>query len=106
MTAAVRRPAAGTEPALAPWGHRPTPLLPRCHRENRSELALPPDLADAVGALTVAGMARLWEQTADPLRPQAAQALLRFAGKSPMLPPPDLEVVGPGATSPGWACCR
>ena len=68
----------GTEP-LAPWGCRPTPLLPRWYRETLASLRLPTQITKRCkqGA-TVGDIDSFWDTARSPIAKVALDALVRL----------------------------
>ena len=68
---------------LAPWGHPPTPLLPRWYRENFAHHRLPARIRRLNPAVARIGdLGTFWVQFQRPLDKASIRSLAHLAGKA------------------------
>ena len=77
---------------LAPWGHPPTPLLPRWYRENFAHHRLPARIRRLNPAVARIGdLGTFWVQFQRPLDKASIRSLAHLAGTR--RPPPDFQIL-------------
>lgn len=80
---------------LAPWGSRPTPLLPKWYRETFANEPVPEAVRTANPCIkTIGELEDFWENANSPVTSLVLQSLSRFFG--PTSPPEDYVVVPEG----------
>lgn len=78
-----------------PWGHPPTPLLPRWLRETLASVPLPSQLRNEERSIaTVGDLSQYWDAESEPVDTAALRALVDLVGGH--CPPPDYVVVPRG----------
>ena len=79
-------------PILAPWGHPPTPLLPRWYRENLAQQSLPARIKRLNPAVErIGNLDAFWDEFRQPLDKASMSSLAHLAGTH--RPPPSYQVL-------------
>ena len=79
---------------LAPWGHPPTPLLPRWYRENLAQHYLPARIRRLNPHVARVGdLDSFWDAVREPIDKRSMASLAHLAGTNP--PPSDYAVLPP-----------
>ena len=80
------------DPILAPWGHPPTPLLPRWYRENLAQQSLPARIKRLNPAVErIGSLDAFWDEFRQPLDKASMSSLAHLAGTR--RPPPNYRVL-------------
>ena len=80
------------DPILAPWGHPPTPLLPRWYRENLAQQSLPTQIKRLNPAVErIGNLDTFWDTYQQPLDRASMNSLAHLAGTH--RPPPSCRVL-------------
>ena len=80
------------DPVPAPWGHPPTPVLPRWYRENLAEQTLPTRIKRLNPAVErIGGLDAFWDDVRQPLDKASISSLAHLAGAR--RPPPTYKVL-------------